>query len=464
MSDHSTSLQAAPKPIWYRDVRVLRIVAQIVFAIVVVAAGSYLYSNFTRASADAGLPTGYSYLDGPTNFTIPDSPFRATQRVLEALRVGIRNTLAAAAVGWVLTTFLGVIVGVGRLSTNWLVKKASQIYVETLRNIPPLVVIIIIFTPILGKLPQIQEPAEVEGLFVVSNRGLWLPWFNADGAGAGSYWWVVLIATLAAAAVARWRTGVNERTGTPHRRLLWSSGIAVAILAIGYAVMGAPFDIDGPIRETRNVTGGIKMSIAYAAVTFGLTIYTASHVAEIVRGSIQAVPNGQSEAANALALSPFQRMRFIVLPQAFRIMIPPLASQYLNFTKNTSLAVFIGYAEITQVSFTVQGNGNPGVQTFLLLMAVYLTISLSISFGANAINYRMQEGEFPWWTPLVPTLYVSLVWFYMGPLASQSGGAWQLAMIAAVLLGGGFSIYRLAVQKRWIQRPAALAATTFTGA
>lgn len=464
MSDHTTHLQAAPKPIWYRDVRVLRVVAQVVFAIVVFAAGSYLYANFTRASSNAGLPTGYSYLDGPTNFVIPDSPFRASQRVLEALRVGIRNTLAAAAVGWILTTIVGVMVGIGRLSTNWLVRKASQLYVETLRNIPPLVVIIIIFTPILGKLPQIQEPSEAEGLFVLSNRGLWVPWFNADGAGAGTYWWVVAVALVVAALVGRWRTKLNERTGAPHHRVIWGAGVALAILALGYVLLGAPFDIDGPVRDNRNVTGGIKMSIAYAAVTFGLTIYTASHVAEIVRGSIQAVPNGQSEAANALALSAFQRMRFIVLPQAFRIMIPPLASQYLNFTKNTSLAVFIGYAEITQVSFTVQGNGNPGVQTFLLLMAVYLTISLSISFGANAVNYRMQEGEFPWWTPLVPTLYLTLIWFYMGPLAGQTGGAWRVAMIAGVLLGGGRALQRLAQEKKWIRRPAALAATTITGA
>ncbi|MFT5222019.1 MAG: general L-amino acid transport system permease protein, partial [Glaciecola sp.] len=372
------------------------------------------------------------------------------------------NTMAAAVVGWILATILGVLIGIGRLSTNWLVRKAAQIYVETLRNVPPLVWIIILATPIIGQFPQIQEPFEAEGLFVVSNRGLWLPWVNADGAGAGSYWWVVGVAMLAGGAVGWWRTRVNERTGVAHRRVLWFSGVAIAVLAIGYVAMGAPFDIDGPVRDNRNVDGGMKLATAYAALTFGLAIYTASHIAEIVRGSIQAVPNGQSEAADALALSGFQRTRYIVLPQAFRIMIPPLASQYLNYTKNTSLALAVGYSEITQIMFTVTGNGNPAVQVILILMTIYLTLSLAISFAANALNSRMQTGSFPWWTPTVPMTYAVLIWFYFGPLAGDSGGGWLVAMILTSVVSVG-SILKTLADERGLFKTA-VAVTTIKGA
>ncbi len=464
MSDQLSSMQAAPKPPWYRDVRVLRVVFQIGFAILAIAIGAWLYNNFTTQSAEAGLPEGYGYLDRPANFDIPDNPFRNSQPVLDAIRVGIKNTVASVAVGAILATILGILIGIGRLSQNWLVRKFAQGYVETLRNVPPLVWIIFLLTPIFGNiLPVIQEANEREGLYVLSNRGLWFPWFNADGEGAGSFWWVVLVAVIAAGAVAVWRTRVNEHTGADHHRVLWGSGVALGILAIGYVFMGAPFDVDGPVRDGRTVTGGIKLGTPYAALTFGLAIYTASHIAEIVRGSIQAIPKGQSEAANALALSGFQRTRFVVLPQAFRIMVPPLASQYLNFTKNTSLATFIGYAEITRVTDTLIGNGNPAVQSIVILMAVYLTFSLSISFLANAINYRLQEGAYPWWTPGVPMLYAVLVWFYMGPMAKDSGGAWLAVMIAALVIGGAVIVYRYGRERKWFG-PAAAAATMMKGA
>lgn len=464
----SDQLQAAPKPAWYRDVRVLRVVAQIVFLVVVVAFFAWLYNNFRVASERVGLPEGYGYLDGPANFNISGSPFRNTQPVQDAIRVGIRNTMASVAIGAVLATVLGIVIGIGRLSENWLTRKASQIYVETLRNIPPLVIIIFLLTPVLGNaLPVIQEAWEIDGLIVLSNRGSWFPWFNADGEGAGTYWWAVFAGLILAGAVAWWRTKINERTGAPHRRVLWGTGVLLTVMAIGYVVFGAPFDIDGPVRDQvgngRNVEGGIQMGTPYVALTFGLAIYTASHIAEIVRGSIQAVPKGQGEAANALALSAFQRMRFVVLPQAFRIMVPPLSSQYLNFTKNTSLATFIGYAEITRVTETVISNGNPAVQSIVILMATYLTFSLSISFAANAVNFRLQGGSYPWWTPAVPMLYAVLVWFYMGPLAGDSGGAWTLVMVVALLAGGAGLVWNFGKRRKWFGT-AAVAAATMKGA
>lgn len=438
------------RPSWYRDVRVLKVIIQIVFAIAVIAAGYFLYNNYVTASAQRGLPTGWGYLQRPANFNIPNNPLRPSQPSIDAIRVGIQNTVISVAVGAVLATILGIIVGVGRLSKNWLVRKVTQMYVETLRNIPPLVIIVFLLTPVFGNaFPLIQEAWERPGLYVLSNRGLHVPWFTANGEGAGSYWWVVLIGLVAAAAVGWWRTRNNERTGSPHHRVVWGGSVLLAILAIGYVVQGSPFTVDGPHRDVRAVVGGIEMGTPYAAVTFGLAVYTASHIAEIVRGSIQAVHRGQDEAAAALALSSFQRMRYVVLPQAFRIMVPPLASQYLNFTKNTSLATFVGYAEITRVTDTLIGNGNPAVQGIVILMAVYLTFSLSISFGANAINTRLQDGRYPWWTAAVPMLYAGLLWVYFVLLPGDDGSAWTPVTVAAVVLGGLVLVYQFGREQRW---------------
>lgn len=458
MTETDYHIDEPGKVSWYRDVRVLKVVAQAVFAAVVVGAGWWLYTNFQTASAEQGLPQGYGYLQRPLNFTVPDNPLRATQPALDAIRVGIQNTLASVVVGLVIATVLGVVIGVGRLSKNWLIRKSTQVYVETLRNIPPLVIIVIMFTPIFGNaLPQIQEAWEYPNLVVLSNRGIHVPWIRAAGEGAGSYWWVIVVGLLAAAAVAWWRTRVHERTGSPHHRVLWGGGVLLAVLAIGYALQGAPFGLTGPVRDGRNILGGIEMGTPYAAVTFGLAIYTASHIAEIVRGSIQAVHKGQDEAASALALSSFQRMRYVVLPQAFRIMVPPLASQYLNFTKNTSLATFIGYAEITRVTDTLIGNGNPAVQGILILMLVYLTFSLSISFAANAVNTRLQEGSYPWWTPAVPMAYMGLLWVYFVAMPKAAGVErdlggdeyWTLATVVVLVLGAVALAYRYGRERKW---------------
>lgn len=473
MTETDYHIDEQAKISWYRDVRVLKVVAQAVFAVMVVGAGWWLYSNFQTASAQQGLPQGYGYLSRPTNFTIPDNALRATQPALHAIRVGIQNTLASVAVGLVLSTVLGIIIGVGRLSANWLVRKSTEVYVETLRNIPPLVIIVILFTPILGNaLPQIQEAWEYPNLVVLSNRGIHVPWIRANAEGAGSYWWVIAVGLVVAAAVAWWRTRVHERTGSAHHRVLWGGGALLAVLAIGYALQDAPFGLTGPVRDVRAIEGGIEMGTPYAAVTFGLAIYTASHIAEIVRGSIQAVHKGQDEAAAALALSNFQRMRYVVLPQAFRIMVPPLASQYLNFTKNTSLATFIGYAEITRVTDTLIGNGNPAVQGILILMGVYLTFSLAISFGTNAVNTRLQEGSYPWWTPAVPMVYMSLLWVYFValPAAVPTGGggsggeAWTLATVPVLVLGGVALAYRYGREQKWFGSAGVATATIRGGA
>ena len=198
-------------------------------------------------------------------------------------------------------------------------------------------------------------------------------------------------ALVVALAVGAWRTRLSASTGAPHHRVLWGGGVFLVISLAGYWALGAPYTLSRPgIAETGlSVEGGVRMGAPFAALTVALTLYTASHIAEIVRGSIQAVPYGQTEASNSLALTSFQRMRYVVLPQAARIAIPPVINQYLNLVKNSSLGVAIGYAEVTFVTKTVIGNANPAPQGILMLIASYLLFSISISIIVNLLNRRL---------------------------------------------------------------------------
>jgi len=384
-----TKTGTARPPFW-RDVKVLRIVAQLVAGAGSVALLWYLGSNLTTNLTAQGISTDFGFLDQPAGVTVPGSDFRSSQPISDILVLGIKNTFALVIVGIPLLTILGTLIGIGRLSSNWLVRKAATAYVETLRNIPPLLVIIFTNTAvILASLPRIQEAWQPFDLFVLSNRELAVPWFTA-GDGSGAYLGVLAAGVVASIAVWIWRTRQFDATGTPHHRFFWGTGVFLLFAVVGFFVIGNPYSLSRPELEGLVITGGISNISAYFAVLLALVIYTASHVAEIVRGSIQAVAKGQTEAANALALSSFQRLRFVVLPQAFRIAIPPLINQFLNFTKNSSLAIAIGYSEITLVVFQAIGNGQPAPQLIIILMGAYLLFSLSISLLINILNRRLQ--------------------------------------------------------------------------
>lgn len=378
-------------PLW-RDVRVLRVVGQLAFLVVLVAIGTYLWGNLTTNMRRTGLPTGFEYLDRPAGFSILDSDFRGSGSNLSAIVVGIRNTIAVSAVGILLATIIGIVIGVARLSTNWLVRKAAATYVEALRNVPVLLVIFFFSLAVIGQaLPRIEQAWQVPGWLVVSNRAIGVPWVVRSGDGDLGTWWAgAAAAVLAGLLVGWWRTRRSDRTGRPHHRVLWGGATTLVLGAVAFLAAGSPLVVSGPVLEGRLIVGGIDMTSSYVALLLGLTLYTASHIAEIVRGAILAVPKGQTEAATALGLTPFQRLRFVILPQAFRILLPPLGNQYLNLTKNSSLAVAIGFQEITTVTNTIIGNGNPATQSIAILMAIYLTFSLTISAVTNTINRRLQ--------------------------------------------------------------------------
>jgi general L-amino acid transport system permease protein len=383
--DREPALRQQEKPPPWRDVRILRVVAQVLFLLLVVVLVSYLYGNFMTNARRTGLTTTFDFLNRPAGVDIRDSTFRPSQPVRDALGVGLVNTIRVSIVGIALATILGILVGVGRLSTNWLVRKSAAVYVETFRNIPVVMWIIFIYTAVVLKLPAVTDAAEYLGLTVFSNRGVVIPWGEGSG-NVNALLAALAVAFVLAVGVGVWRTKRFDATGEPHHRILWGTGVVLLIGAGAYVALGAPVTPTVPVRDGRVVTGGIQLGPEYAALLIALVLYTASHIAEIVRGSIQAVPKGQTEAAYSIALTGFQRLRFIVLPQAFRIMVPPLANQYLNLTKNSSLAVFIAYFELFRVTQQAIANGNPAPQLIFILMGSYLALSLTISLFANIVN------------------------------------------------------------------------------
>ena len=378
------------KPPFWRDVRYIRVVAQVVGVAIIAILVYVLWFNLTNNLRRQGISTNFDFLDRPGGVNIAGSDISPGASVRRFLWLGIKNTFALAVVGIPLLTIIGVLIGVARLSTNWLVSKFAGFYVESLRNLPPLLIIFFAFFAVILNLPPPGDPATPLGLAVISNLRISVPWFESVGdEGAGAFWPIVGVLAVAAVGIWIWRTRVHTNTGAPHRRVLWSFGFLVVATLIVWLALGRPVRISVPQADGRLVTGGVSGLGGYFAVLVALVLYTASHVAEITRGSILAVPKGQTEAANALALSGFQRLRYVILPQAMRIGIPPVISQYLNFVKNTSLAIAVGYADLVLIAFQAIGNGYPAPQLILLVMAGYLVFSLSISLIVNLLNRRL---------------------------------------------------------------------------
>jgi general L-amino acid transport system permease protein len=373
-------------PLW-RNVRVLRIAVQVGFLMGVLFFLFLLWENLTTNLRVQGIRTDFGYLDQPAGFAIADADFRPSQSIWDAIQVGAINTIKVSLLGILLATILGVVVGVARLSTNWLVRRSAAIYVETLRNIPVLVIILFWWLAVLLQLPAIRSAVDLD-VFVISNRGLVGPGLARTGP-LGGFLLVALVGLALAIGVAVWRTRVFDRTGQPHHRVLWSVGVFAAVLIAGFFVFNQPFGVSLPERGELATTGGFRLSPEYAALLIGLTLYTASHIAEIVRGSILAVSRGQTEAADAVGLSGFQRLRFVILPQAFRISVPPIANQYLNLVKNSSLGVAIAFPEVTRITRIAIGQQAPAPQSVLVLMGVYLFFSLVIALAMNFINRRL---------------------------------------------------------------------------
>jgi general L-amino acid transport system permease protein len=384
MAEAAVAGRARP-PFW-RNIRVLRALGQALFVLVIVYVFREMFLNLQFGLDRQGQSLNFDFLQQRAGFAIKEGiSFSPNQTFVRALQVGLVNTLRVAVFGIILASVLGLVMGVARLSTNWLVRKIAQVYVEAVRNTPLAVQLVFWFVAVILALPAIQGGFSLWGVAFLSNRGSAVPWFRAND--SFGLWAVFLLVGLVAAFfVRRWRTGVNEGTGEPARAFLWTAGVFLAVAAVGYLVAGSPLRIDVPKLLVRTYEGGAQLSPEYTALLLGLVVYTGAFIAEIVRGSILAVSKGQKEAGEALGLTPRQQLRFVVLPQALRVAIPPINSQYLNLTKNSSLGLLIGYPDIVSVGRTIANQAGGATQVLLIWMATFLTLSLTISFFMNLLN------------------------------------------------------------------------------
>ena len=381
-------------PFW-RDERVLKVLGQIVFVVLVLAVGAWLFSNYR----ERGLRFSFGFLDEEASFHLAEGiEFSPTDSYARAFLVGVVNTARVAGLGIVLATLLGLVTGIARLSDNWLVSKIASVYIEIVRNTPLLVQLFFLYFAVILKLPQLKMKDEITAITLpgptyLSNRGLAMPWPRSSES-FGSWWPFLVVALVVAVVLWILRARGVQRTGRPSFSFLWVVIAFFTIPAIGWLVVpGNPLVPDVPVIEGLRVEGGTVLSPEFVALTFGLVLYTGAFIAEVVRAGILAVPKGQTEAARAQGFTNGQVLRLIVLPQALRVIIPPLISQYLNLTKNSSLAVGIGFLDLYAVSSTMLNQSGRVVEVFLMIMASYLTMSLTISLIMNIVNRRIQIVE-----------------------------------------------------------------------
>ena len=391
-TDGSTDTTLVTRPPWWRDVKVLRVVAQGLFLLLVVILVQWFSFNLRTNMRRLGIRRDFAFLDQPAGYRILGSDFVASDPIRRALLVGLTNTVRVALIGMALALVIGVVIGVARLSKNWVVRRSASLYVELLRNVPPLVLVIYFYLAALAALPRIEDATFIGDAIILSNRGIWLPWFVASP-GAGTYGITLLAGLVLAVLVARWRTRVFETTGRPHRRALAALLTFVGTALAGWVLLQPPIETSLPVFGDRIVTGGLWLYPEYLSLLLSLVLYASSFIAEIVRGSIQAVHKGQSEAADALGLSPWMRLRYVVLPQALRIAAPATGNEFLNLTKNVSLGIAVGFAEILRVATQATGNGQPAPQLLLMVLLGYLFLSLVISLFVNLANRRLQLVE-----------------------------------------------------------------------
>lgn len=394
------------------DTRYRSMTFQVIAAIVLASALAYLYSNLAANLRAAGLNISFSFLGSSAGYDINQAliDYNSQSSNLRAAVVGIINTLLVAVLACATATVFGVFAGVLRLSNNWLVRKLMAGYVEIFRNIPVLIWIIIIFTIMTAVMPGARaylgedpEQGLIGGLFAFTNRGVYTPapfFSNGFGGGEGSPLnWLMLMVLFAASFIGARVVNKNanrkqEATGVRPNTLFVKLAIWFVPVVLFSIVFGLSWDMPDPLANRFNLQGGIQIGAPLIALWFALSIYTGAFIAENVRAGIQAVSKGQTEAAAALGIRPNRIMSLVVLPQALRVIIPPLISQYLNITKNSSLAIAVGYADITATlgGITLNQTGR-AIECVLLLMAFYLVISLSISAVMNVYNNSMKLKE-----------------------------------------------------------------------
>ena len=394
------SQTSPPKKSFLYDPKVRGIFYQVLLVVSV----AYLFwiaaSNAVENLQRAKIASGFGFLNNTAGFDISQTLIQfsaAGSTYGDAFVVGLLNTLIVSAIGIFFTTILGFIIGIARLSKNWVVAKVAMVYVEVLRNIPLLVQLLFWYIAVLGPLPQPRNSIEMGAGFFLNSRGLFMarPIYTADAWAIPAALLVGLVGTFL---YRRWAKTRQERTGQQSPVGLVTLGLVLGLPILTWVVLalvGAnPISFEIPQKGTFNLTGGMQILPEFVALLLGLTTYTAAFIAEVVRAGILAVSKGQTEAAGSLGLKPSQTLRLVVIPQAMRVIIPPLTSQYLNLTKNSSLAVAIGYPDLVQVFMgTVLNQTGQAIEVVVITMGVYLTISLVTSALMNIYNRRVAIVE-----------------------------------------------------------------------
>lgn len=369
------------------------IIYQIAVLGIVAYVAWYLVSNTMHNLSIRNITTGFDFLDREAGFAIGESSiaYSPADTYKRAILVGIVNTLQVSAMGIILSTLLGTIVGVARLSSNWLVARLATVYIEAIRNVPLLIQLFFWYALITESLPGPRQALNpVDGVFL-SNRGLKFPALQGD-----SLSWILyglLLAVLGTFAFYYWSRKRQEKTGKTFPVFRSGLFMMLAFPLIAYFLGGASLALEYPVLRGFNFTGGLSISPELSALLAGLVIYTSAFVAEIVRSGIQSIGSGQWEAASSIGLGKGKVLRLVILPQALRVMIPPMTSTYLNLTKNSSLAVAIGYPDIVSVVNTTLNQTGQAIEGVLIIMAAYLTVSLSISVFMNWYNRHIALVE-----------------------------------------------------------------------
>ena len=382
-------------PTFLRDEKVRGVLYQLITITLFVIFLFYIAQNTSHNIEQRGIKTGFDFLNATAGFDITETPieYSPSDTHLKVFEVGLLNTLIVSAWGILLSSLIGLIIGVGRLSKNWLINKISAMYIETFRNIPVLLQILFWYNVVLAMLPSVRQSIDIFGIFFINNRGLFMPKpIFENGA------WIVgvsfIISFIAIYLISKWAKKRHEETGEPFPTFIVSILILILLPISAYYIAGKPITFEYPHLRGFNFQGGKTWTPEFMALLFALSIYTATFIAEAIRSGIEAVPKGQKEAARSLGLSPMQELRLVVLPQAVRIAIPSIINQYLNLIKNSSLAAAIGYPELVTIfAGTSLNQTGQALEILLITMLTYLIISLIVSLILNIINAKMKIKE-----------------------------------------------------------------------
>ncbi len=391
MANDQPSIEYKSSIPFYRDERVLQAIAQIVSAVVIIGFLVWATLNFLQAAQDRNMTLSFGFLREAAGFPISNPPieYEPSMTFGRAFMVGLVNTLVVSVTGVITATIVGTLVALARLSSNWLLSRLALAFIEFHRNIPLLVLLFIWYFAVFTNLPQVADSVTWPGPVYINKRGFYLTWPRLTETGTPFVIAAVvgIILAIIVYSILRSRRAVTGQE-TYYGQI--SLGILIVFPLVGWLLSGTPFQIDTPVLEGFNFQGGLRLTPEFTALFLGLSLYTAAFIAEVVRAGIQAVDKGQIEAARAVGLGTTQVLSLVIMPQALRVIIPPMISQYLNLTKNSSLALAIGFQEVFSVGKIAINQAGRAVPVFALVMLTYLSLSLLTSFVLNLYNRRIQ--------------------------------------------------------------------------